>query len=141
MPTITAGIVSGLIGGLIGGVVLAIINMMMQDKMKVTAPGILAKKMFGDENKKPLLMLMVLGIWGLIFGILVAVGTVPETLTGALTIAAVAWLVLNIMMLPMAGAGVFGLKASKMIPVQSLVMHAIYGVVLFYAFGFIGTLF
>ena len=56
-------------------------------------------------------------------------------------IAAVAWLVLNIMMLPMAGAGVFGMKASKMIPVQSLVMHIIYGVVLFYAFGFIGTLF
>jgi len=126
---------------LIGGVALAIISMMMQDKMKVSAPAILAKKMFGDESKKPLLMLMVMGIWGLIFGILVAVGTVPETLIGALTIALIAWLVLNIMMLPMAGAGIFGMKASKMIPIQSLVMHAIFGIVLFYSFGFIGTLF
>ena len=41
-----------------------------------------------------------------------------------------AWLLMMIAVMPMAGAGPFGLKFGPMAPVMTLVLHAIFGAVL-----------
>jgi hypothetical protein len=49
-----------------------------------------------------------------------------------------AWLMMMILMMPMAGAGMFGLGLGKMVPIAALVLHAIYGLVLGSIFGLVG---
>jgi hypothetical protein len=46
-----------------------------------------------------------------------------------------AWLIMMIVIMPMAGAGLFGLKIGVMAPVAALVLHWIYGAVLGSLFG------
>ena len=46
-----------------------------------------------------------------------------------------AWLLMMIVMLPMAGAGLFGINLGMMAPVMTLIMHIIYGVVLGGVYG------
>ena len=41
-----------------------------------------------------------------------------------------AWLIMMVVMMPMAGCGFFGMKAGMMAPVMTLVMHVVYGAVL-----------
>src|SRR5262252_9464317 len=41
-----------------------------------------------------------------------------------------AWLIMMIVMMPMAGAGLFGLDLSMMVPVASLVLHVVFGLAL-----------
>ena len=45
-----------------------------------------------------------------------------------------AWLGMMIMIMPMAGAGFFGLKMGMMAPVMTLVLHIIFGTVLGYVY-------
>lgn len=46
-----------------------------------------------------------------------------------------AWLLMMIVMMPMAGAGFFGMKLGMMAPVMTLVLHVTYGVVLGGVYG------
>lgn len=46
-----------------------------------------------------------------------------------------AWLLMMIMVMPMAGAGMFGLRMGQMIPVMTAMLHMIFGAVLGGAFG------
>lgn len=46
-----------------------------------------------------------------------------------------AWLLMMLMPMPMAGAGLFGLKMGMMAPVMTLVLHVIFGAVLGAAYG------
>ena len=47
-----------------------------------------------------------------------------------LMIAVVGWLVMMLMLMPMAGAGLFGMKMGLMAPMMTLVLHLIFGAVL-----------
>lgn len=49
----------------------------------------------------------------------------------------IGWLIAMLMMMPMAGNGVFGMKLGFMAPVMSLVMHAVFGGVLGLVFGWL----
>lgn len=129
MPSLGIGILYGGVGGIIGAIVLAIIMNMMASKLKANPPAIMAKKMFGDEAKKPMVLFMVMTIWGVIAGIVLTNGTLAPTYTNGLLFAAIPYLVLNLMMLPMAGAGLFGTKAWNKMWMTSLVMHAIWGLI------------
>lgn len=46
-----------------------------------------------------------------------------------------AWLLMMILPMPMAGAGLFGMKLGVMAPVMTLVLHVIYGAVLGATYG------
>ncbi len=48
------------------------------------------------------------------------------------------WLMMMLMIMPMAGAGFLGLKIGMMAPVMTLVLHVIYGAVLGYVYGKLG---
>ncbi len=50
--------------------------------------------------------------------------------TKALFFSVLAWLLMMIMVMPMAGAGFFGLSLGMMAPVMTLILHLIYGAVL-----------
>ena len=69
-------------------------------------------------------------VWGLAFAALYKVipGTKPW-LKGVL-FAIGAWLLMMIGPMPMAGAGLFGLKLGMPAPIMTLVLHILYGVVL-----------
>lgn len=46
-----------------------------------------------------------------------------------------AWLVMMVAIMPMAGAGMFGMTMGMMAPVMTLMLHLIYGVVLGYTYN------
>ena len=122
--------VNGLIGGIIGAIVVAIIMTAMEGKTKAVPPAILAEKLMGDASKKPMVLFVRFAVWGLIYGALIGtslpvLGTVSMGAVGGATFAILPWLVLNIVMLPMAGAGIGGTKKWNMIPVVSLVGHLV----------------
>jgi|GEM_PF-4009704 len=121
--------VTGLISGIVGAIILAIIMTAMEANMKAVPPAILAEKFLGDPGKKPMVLFARFGIWGLIYGLAIGFGYAASGAVGGATFAIVPWLVLNLVMLPMAGAGLGGTKKWNMIPVMSLVMHLVWGAV------------
>ncbi|MBI2140828.1 hypothetical protein HYU16_00225 [Candidatus Woesearchaeota archaeon] len=140
MPITLLNLVYGLVAGFIGSLVMAIIMMAMGKSVKASPPGIIAEKFLGDESKKPMVLMPVMAIWGLIFAAVAGAGLVKENYVGGLIVAVVAWLLLGIVMLPMAGAGLFGMKKWGMIPMMSLVMHIIWALVAVTVFGFLKTI-
>jgi hypothetical protein len=75
--------------------------------------------------------------WGIGFVVVSPYLPGPYWLRG--TIFAVgAWLVMMIVMMPMAGAGLFGTHLGMMAPVVTLVLHLVYGVVLGGTYGVLG---
>lgn len=52
-----------------------------------------------------------------------------------IVIGVVGWLIASVALLPMAGKGVFGMKIGFMAPIGSLMMHAIFGVILGAIYG------
>lgn len=48
-----------------------------------------------------------------------------------------AWLIMMLAMMPMAGAGLFGLSLGVMAPAMTLVMHIVFGAVLGWVYGFL----
>lgn len=50
-------------------------------------------------------------------------------------IAFAGWLIMMIMLMPMAGAGMFGMKMGVMAPVMTLMLHLVFGAVLGWSFG------
>ena len=140
MPTTGVGLLYGAIGGLIASIVMAIVMTSMHSKIKTSPPAIMATKIFGDPGKKPAVLIPTMTIWGLIWAIFIVNGTLALTYTSGLMFALVPWLVLNLIMLPMAGAGVFGAKKWNKIWLLSLVMHAIWGVVVVAVYQFLSAI-
>lgn len=52
-----------------------------------------------------------------------------------IAIAVVGWLVMMVILMPMAGAGFFGMKMGIMAPMMTLVLHIIFGAVLGWVYG------
>ena len=72
--------------------------------------------------------------WGIGFAIVSPYLPGPYFLRGMI-FAAGAWLMMMIVMMPMAGAGLFGLGLSMMTPVATLVLHIVFGLVLGGVYG------
>ena len=74
-------------------------------------------------------------VWGLLFAIFDAVGlNHPHWLRGAV-FGVFAWLLMMVLFMPAAGAGLFGTKIGLEAPLVMLIMHLIYGVVLGATYG------
>lgn len=73
-------------------------------------------------------------LWGLIFASTVNVWPGGYTVKG-MVFSIVAWLVMMIIMMPMAGAGLFGVNLGMAAPVGTLVLHLVYGAVLGAVYG------
>ena len=68
-------------------------------------------------------------LWGIGFAVVSPYLPGPFWLRGVI-FAVGAWLLMMIVMMPMAGAGLFGLGLSMMTPVATLVLHIVFGLVL-----------
>lgn len=124
---------TGLISGFVATVVLSIL-MVAKAKMGVM-PELNAIKMLAGMMNAPLIMGWVahfmIGtvVWGVLFTLLV--DKLPGgALSSAIVFAIGAWLMMMIGPMPMAGAGLFGLKLGIMAPVATLMLHVIWGIVL-----------
>lgn len=78
------------------------------------------------------------GVWGGLFGL------IHDHLPGPTTARSVglalgAWSMMMIAVMPMAGAGVFGLALGPMAPIATLMLHVVYGVALGQSFRYLDS--
>lgn len=69
-------------------------------------------------------------LWGILFGALFKRIPTQTAITKGLIFGSAAWLVMMVLVMPMAGAGLFGLHLGLGAPIATLVLHWAYGVVL-----------
>lgn len=68
--------------------------------------------------------------WGIGFAVLYDIIPGGSAITKGVVFGIAAWLGMMIMVMPMAGAGLFGMAMGIMAPMMTLVLHAIFGAVL-----------
>jgi hypothetical protein len=56
-------------------------------------------------------------------------------LTRGINFGIAAWVMMMLVVMPMAGAGLFGLKMGMMAPAMTLMLHVVYGAVLGFVYG------
>jgi len=124
---------AGVISGFVATVVLSIL-MIAKAKMGVM-PDLNAIKMLAGMMHTSLAMgwvaHFIIGtlIWGILFSVLV--DKLPGgVLSSAIIFSIGAWLIMMVGVMPMAGAGLFGLNLDMMVPVATLMLHIIWGIVL-----------
>ncbi|HEP6426278.1 TPA: hypothetical protein VDB83_000542 [Burkholderia cenocepacia] len=74
-------------------------------------------------------------VWGILFKLLYSKLPGGTALIKGMSFSVLAWLMMMILPMPMAGAGLFGMKLGMMAPVMTLMMHLVWGAVLGYAYG------
>ena len=77
--------------------------------------------------------------WGVGFAIVFNILPGHSNLTKGISFAVTAWFLMMLVVMPMAGAGLFGLNMGMMAPAMTLMLHAIYGAVLGLVFGRLGN--
>jgi uncharacterized membrane protein YagU involved in acid resistance len=73
-------------------------------------------------------------LWGVIYAWIEPKLSGPHWMRGAI-FGTGAWLMMMVVLMPMAGAGLFGMQLGFMAPVSTLMLHWIYGAVLGGVFG------
>lgn len=93
-------------------------------------PAALSKKFLGAETRGPLVMLVAvvshLGYGGVWAGLL-ARQVRPVTVGRGLALGVGLWLLMQVVVLPLLGWGMFGLEVTPAVAVGTLVLHLIYG--------------
>jgi len=69
-------------------------------------------------------------VWGVLFALLYPSLPGPEPVVKGMVFAVGPWLLMMIIVMPLAGAGFFGLKLGIMAPVMTLLLHLIWGAAL-----------
>ncbi len=74
-------------------------------------------------------------VWGISYAVLN--GSIPggSNVMKGVVFSLGAWVIMMIAVMPMAGAGVFGMKLGMMAPVMTMMLHAIFGAVLGGVYG------
>lgn len=78
-------------------------------------------------------------LWGVLFSLLFERLPSQSALIKGLTFGTAAWVLMMILVMPMAGAGLFGLHLGLGAPIATLVLHWVYGAVLGAAYGKLGA--
>ena len=74
-------------------------------------------------------------MWGALFALAYRVIPGGTAVVKGMLLLTGAWLVMMIMVMPMAGAGLFGMHMGLMAPMMTLVLHLVFGVVLGLVYG------
>lgn len=77
-------------------------------------------------------------VWGIGFALLYKVLPGAGLVAKGLVFGALAWVLMMLIPMPLAGAGLFAMKLGMMAPVMTLVLHLIWGAVLGATFGALG---
>ena len=131
-----ANLLKGMIAGLVATLVLSAL-MVMKAKMGILPELDLPKMIAGMMSKpdEPMLGWAIHFMIGVVlYGVAIALlgGRLPSdgSIGRGVLIAVAGWLVMMVMLMPMVGAGMFGMKMGMMAPVMTLVLHLIFGAVL-----------
>jgi len=79
-----------------------------------------------------------IALWGGLFG-LIHDRLPGPTVARGVGLAVGAWLMMMVAVMPMAGAGLFGLGLGLMAPMATLMLHVVYGVALGKSFGYLDS--
>lgn len=77
-------------------------------------------------------------VWGAGFPVLFNLIPGSSSVSKGIVFGIAAWLMMMLVIMPMVGAGFFGLKMGIMAPVMTLILHAIFGSLLGLVYGRIG---
>lgn len=78
---------------------------------------------------------MIGAIWGLLFALGYRAIPGRSSVVKGILFGVAAWLLMMVMVMPMAGAGFFGMKMGLMAPMMTLALHIIFGAVLGLVYG------
>lgn len=139
MSTIVKGLIAGLVATLVISVLMLVKNRM--GLMPELDPVGMMTTMAGAST--PLVgwaMHVMIGtvVWGILFALLH--DRLPGGLVGGgILLGIAAWLMMMVVVMPMAGAGMFGMSMGMMAPAMTLMLHIIFGAVLGYTYGRLGN--
>lgn len=131
----------GLLAGLAATIVLSllmVLKTMMGLYPELDLPKMLAG-MMGSPDKPLIGWIVHFAIGIVVYG--VAIATVDSKLPGTsrvghgVMLGFIGWLIMMVVMMPMAGAGLFGMNMGIMAPMMTLVLHLIFGTVLGWVYG------
>jgi hypothetical protein len=74
-------------------------------------------------------------LWGILFGLFATRQSKPGFTVKGVIFSSYAWLAMMIVMMPLAGAGIFGVKLGIDVPLTTLLLHWVYGGVLGSVYG------
>ena len=145
MSTTHRNITEGLIAGFVGTVVLSLL--MVAKGMMGLMPEVNVIKMltavshqYLDTPVTPIIGWIahfVIGtfLWGGLFTLFAIHWRMPNFAAKGVVFATLAWLLMMIVLMPLAGAGFFGVKIGIDVPVSTLLLHWVYGGVLGSIYG------
>ncbi len=123
----------GIVGGLVATAVMSAL-MLMKAAMGVLPQldviAMLAGMMGVSAVIAWVVHFMIGGIWGALFAL--GYGVIPGggAVVKGMLVGVGAWLLMMVAVMPMAGAGFFGMQLGVMAPVMTLVLHIIFGAVM-----------
>ncbi len=124
------GMVAGFVATLVLSALMVMKSMMgLMPELDVIA---MLSKMMGSSLSMGWVAHFVIGtiVWGGLFAWLAPYLTVGSYWLKGVLFGIVAWLMMMIAVMPMAGAGLFGMTFGIMAPIMTLVLHIIFGAVL-----------
>lgn len=131
-------VTKGVIAGLAGTVVLSVL-MVMKGAMGLM-PELDVIAMLGGMMKVPpaaawAIHFMIGAVFGLMFAVSYRLIPGGSAVVKGMVFGTGAWLLMMVMVMPMAGAGMFGMKLGMMAPLMTWVLHLVFGAVMGLVFG------
>lgn len=127
----------GILAGFVATVVLSVLMVMKQAMglMPELDPIGMISQMLGVSSLVGWVMHFMIGaMWGIAFAVTSRMFPGAFWLKGML-FSAVPWLIMMIAMMPLAGAGFFGLDLGMAAPIMTLMLHLVFGAVLGAVYG------
>jgi hypothetical protein len=130
MSLLFKGFVAGFIATIVLSVMMVVKTMMgimpELDVIKMTST------MMGQPDNPTVGWMVHFVIGTLVYGgaIALTAGIIAGNVTRGIVIGIAGWLLMMVMIMPMAGAGIFGMNMGIMAPVMTFMLHLIFGVVL-----------
>ncbi len=134
MGNITRGVVSGL-AGTAALSVLMVMKTMMGVMPELDVIGMLGGMMQVPPAVAWMVHFMIGAVWGLSFAVLYRRIPGSSSIVKGMVLLTGAWLLMMVMVMPMAGAGLFGMKLGMMAPVMTWLLHLVFGAVMGLTFG------
>ncbi len=131
-------LINGAIAGVVATIVLSLM-MLIKGKMGVMPELDIISMLAGMMGGALLLgwvMHFMIGVgYGVVFHLTYDKLPTNSLIIKGLILGVVGWLVMMLMLMPMVGAGLFGMKMGVMAPIMTLVLHAIFGAVLGFVYS------
>lgn len=131
-------LINGAIAGVVATIVLSLM-MLIKGKMGVMPELDIISMLAGMMGGALLLgwvMHFMIGVgYGVVFHLTYDKLPTNSLIIKGVILGVVGWLVMMLMLMPMVGAGLFGMKMGIIAPMMTLVLHAIFGAVLGFVYS------